>query len=70
MKQPLTKKQFETWIFLNNYADDFGYMPSIVGIKNHFKLASNDSAWERLNWLEKKGWIKRKKHSPRWIKLL
>lgn len=70
MKQPLTKTQYETLDFIKRYYKKNKYFPSFEEIRKNFRLVSLDSVWERLNHLEKKGWIKRKKHHARWIKIL
>jgi repressor LexA len=70
MRQPLTKKQYETYSFIVEYDDQYGYMPSMADLQKVFLLSSTDSVWERLRALEERGWIKRKKHHARWIEIL
>lgn len=67
-KQPLTKKQMQTLAFIKVYYNRHGYMPSLAEIGKRFSIRVS-SVWERLDRLEKRGYIERR-NSPRWIKIL
>jgi len=67
-KQPITKKQMQTLAFIRVYHKRRGYMPSLAEIGKRFNLCIS-SVWERLDRLEKSGYIERR-NSPRWIKIL
>lgn len=69
MKQPLTKIQKLTLNYLISFHKKNGYMPSIEEMGKYFRRAIV-SIWERLDALQKKGWIKRKKNGKRWIVVL
>lgn len=64
-KLPLTKKQYQTFCFIKIFTKKKGYCPSYIEIRKHFRLASNDSVWERINHLIKKDYIKHDKNTKR-----
>jgi len=62
---PLTKVQYQTYKFIDEFIKKKHYCPSFNEIGRHFKLKSNDSVWERINHLISKGHIKHQKYSKR-----
>ena len=63
----LTKIQKETLNFIQNFILKNGYAPSIHEIMKKFNLKSQSSAWGRINWLCKKGYLTKKKDIARSI---
>lgn len=70
MEEILTKKQKAVLFFITGYIERKGYAPTIREIVSHFRLASPNSAKKYLTLLERKGYIKRKPHSPRAIEVM
>lgn len=65
----ITKKQKEVLDFLNSYAKDRGYAPSLDEIRQHFKLVSVSTAHYYVDRLEKKGYLKKESNQPRSISI-
>ncbi len=65
----ITKKQKEVLDFLNIYAKDRGYAPSLNEIRQHFKLVSVSTAHYYVNRLEKEGYLKKESNQPRSISI-
>lgn len=66
-KKPLTKKQRNTYDFIEQFGIKNRYMPSLEEIGKRFKI-SVPSALDRVRRLEQKGWISRSS-DPRSITL-
>lgn len=58
-KQPLTKRQHEILIFLQDYIGTRGYAPTLEEIMRHFRLRSVATIHKHLSHLERKGAISR-----------
>jgi len=69
-KQPLTEKQRDTLRFITQFIEERKMAPSLLEIGKHFNLTAKSSVWQRLIQLEARGWIKRKKGHPRYIKVI
>jgi repressor LexA len=65
----ITKKQKEVLDFLNSYAKDKGYAPSLDEIRQHFKLVSVSTAHYYVNRLQKEGYLEKISNQPRSINL-
>ena len=65
----ITKKQKEVLDFLNSYAKDKGYAPSLDEIRQHFKLVSVSTAHYYVGRLEKEGYLKKESNQPRSISI-
>ena len=61
----ITKKQKGVLDFLNSYAKDKGYAPSLDEIRQHFNLVSVSTAHYYVAKLEEEGYL----HQPRSINL-
>lgn len=59
LKYPLTKKQKETFDFLERFQNTKGFMPTIREVCDKFRLVSTSAGFSRLKGLEKKNWIRR-----------
>jgi len=69
MELPLTSKQENALKYIYNYIRNKGYSPSFDQIQHHLHLNNPGSVFRILQGLEKKGYIIRKKHSPRRIRV-
>ena len=67
---PLTKRQREILLYLQEYADDNGYAPSFEEIAAQFNYNSLATVHEHLTNLERKGYIKRSYNESRAIEIL
>lgn len=65
----ITKKQKEILDFLNTYAKNKGYAPSLDEIRIHFKLASVSTAHYYIDKLQKEGYLEKISNQPRSINL-
>ena len=65
----ITKKQKGVLDFLNDYAEDKGYAPSLDEIRRHFKLVSVSTAHYYVDRLEKEGYLKKESNQPRSISI-
>lgn len=65
----ITKKQKQVLDFLNSYARNEGYAPSLDEIRKHFKLVSVSTAHYYVDRLEKEGYLKKEFNQPRSISI-
>lgn len=65
----ITKKQKGVLDFLNSYAKDKGYAPSLDEIRQHFNLVSVSTAHYYVDRLEKEGYLKKESNQPRSISI-
>ncbi len=63
----LTKRQKEVLDFIKRSINDLGYAPSLIEIKEEFKLKAISTVHEHLENLKKKGFIKKNMNQPRGI---
>lgn len=66
----LAPKQLETLNFIKDFIRKYRMSPTITEIQKHFKLDSIRSATQRIEALEKKGFLKRDKFRHRNITLI
>ena len=69
MRKPLTKKQEKIFEFICNQIQQLGYPPTVREIGGEFEI-SEKGAYDHLNAIEKKGYIKRAPGKPRAIKVM
>ena len=62
---PLTRKQQQVWNFIAETQQKYGIAPSIREIKEHFDFGSTRSAFDYVEILEKKGFLKREPRTAR-----
>ena len=58
MRKPLTKKQDRIFEFIRKHVQDTGYPPTVREIGMNFRI-SEKGAYDHLNAIEKKGYIRR-----------
>lgn len=63
--EPLTERQRQVLEYVRRRIEDRGVAPTLREIAEHFRFASTASAQKHVNELQKKGWLKRKKHQRR-----
>lgn len=66
----LTMKQEAILDYIKVFISEMGYSPTSKDIQHHFKFNSANAAYEHLNWIEKKGYIKRTPNVARSIVVL
>ena len=69
MRKPLTKKQDQIFEFIRKHVQDTGYPPTVREIGMDFGI-SEKGAYDHLNAIEKKGYIRRVPKKPRAIEIL
>ncbi len=69
MRKPLTKKQDRVFEFIRKHVQDIGYPPTVREIGMNFGI-SEKGAYDHLNAIEKKGYIRRMPKKPRAIEIL
>ncbi len=69
MRKPLTKKQDRIFEFIRKHVQDTGYPPTVREIGTSFRI-SEKGAYDHLNAIEKKGYIRRVPKKPRAIEIL
>jgi repressor LexA len=69
MRKPLTKKQDRIFEFIRKHVQDTGYPPTVREIGTNFRI-SEKGAYDHLNAIEKKGYIRRMPKKPRAIEIL
>ena len=69
MRKPLTKKQDRIFEFIRKHVQDTGYPPTVREIGTDFGI-SEKGAYDHLNAIEKKGYIRRMPKKPRAIEIL
>lgn len=69
MRKPLTKKQDRIFEFIRDHVQDTGYPPTVREIGMNFRI-SEKGAYDHLNAIEKKGYIRRIPKKPRAIEIL
>lgn len=69
MRKPLTKKQDRIFEFIREHVQDTGYPPTVREIGMNFRI-SEKGAYDHLNAIEKKGYIRRIPKKPRAIEIL
>lgn len=69
-KSVLTKRQQQIFDFILLNIDKFGYPPSIPEIQDFFSFKSPNAVNDHLEALERKGYISRRPHKSRGIKVL
>jgi len=67
---PLTQKQQQVWNFISDMQQRLGLAPSIREIKQHFRFGSTRSAFDYVQVLAKKGYLKREPRTARAIRLI
>lgn len=66
----ITKKQIEILNFIEKYQkENNGISPSLIEIKNHFKLKAVSTVFGHLERLKKEGYIEKEWNSKRGIKI-
>ena len=68
--KPLTAKQQLIYEYIKKHISELGYSPTSNDIKEEFGFQSANGAYEHLNWIEKKGYIKRTPYVARSIVVL
>jgi len=68
--KPLTDKQQMILDYVVSYIGDNGYSPTSKDIQLAFGFQSVNGAYEHINWIEKKGYIKRTPNVARSIVVL
>src|SRR3989344_7131650 len=63
----ITKKQKEVLDFISQYAEKYGYAPSLEEIRVAFKFASVSTPYHYIKKLQKEGYIKKDGNRPRAI---
>jgi repressor LexA len=69
MRKPLTRKQDRVFEFIRKHVQDTGYPPTVREIGMNFGI-SEKGAYDHLNAIEKKGYIRRVPKKPRAIEIL
>ena len=69
MRKPLTRKQDRVFEFIRKHVQDIGYPPTVREIGMNFGI-SEKGAYDHLNAIEKKGYIRRMPKKPRAIEIL
>ena len=69
MRKLLTKKQDRIFEFIRKHVQDIGYPPTVREIGMNFGI-SEKGAYDHLNAIEKKGYIRRMPKKPRAIEIL
>ena len=69
MRKALTKKQDRIFEFIRKHVQDTGYPPTVREIGASFRI-SEKGAYDHLNAIEKKGYIRRVPKKPRAIEIL
>ena len=69
MRKPLTKKQGRIFDFIRKHVQDTGFPPTVREIGMDFGI-SEKGAYDHLNAIEKKGYIRRIPKKPRAIEIL
>ena len=69
MRKPLTKKQDRIFEFIRKHVQDTGFPPTVREIGMDFGI-SEKGAYDHLNAIEKKGYIRRVPKKPRAIEIL
>ena len=69
MRKPLTKKQDRIFEFIRKHVQNTGYPPTVREIGTNFRI-SEKGAYDHLNAIEKKGYIRRMPKKPRAIEIL
>lgn len=62
-KGPLTPTERETYDFIAEYTRQHGYAPTLSEVCQKFGLRSPSSAHERIEGLQRKGWIYKREHN-------
>lgn len=65
----LTARQIEVFLYIDQFARQNGFSPSIREIGSNFKIAAS-SVLDHLKALEKKGFIRRLPFKPRCLEIL
>jgi len=68
-KQPLTPKQQETYSFIRAFIIKHGYSPSLKEVCAGVDVSSIASAFQRVQRLADKGWVKKRKGYDRSLQL-
>ena len=69
MKQPLSKRQNQVLRFILSFNKRMGFMPTLVEMGQWLEITPI-TVLQHLNYIERKGWIKRSLGKARWIKIL
>lgn len=69
MVQPLTKRQKEILDYIQTSITKNGYAPSLLEIKNFFRLKAVSTVHEHLENLKSKGYIKKEMNQARGIQI-
>ena len=66
----LTKRQKEVLDYVNRYVDDNGYAPTLKEIGTQFGLSSPATAYNHIELLVQKGYLRKTPHQGRGIELV
>jgi repressor LexA len=67
---PLTRKQQQVWNFIAQSQQRLGIAPSIREIQDHFDLGSTRSAFDYVQVLVQKGYLKREPRTARGLRII
>ena len=70
MIKPLTKKEKEILDFIKVSSQIHGYSPSLIEIRDHFRLSAVSTVHEHIANLKKKGYIAKEVSQARSIKII
>lgn len=70
MKKKLTPRQSQVLAFVEDYQEEHGSSPTLQEICDHFHFRSLSSAQEHLRLIEQKGFLTKKPHSSRSIRIV
>ena len=70
MKKKLTPRQSQVLAFVEDYHEEHGSSPTLQEICDHFKFRSLSSAQEHLRLIGQKGFLTKKPHSSRSIRVV
>lgn len=67
---PMTKRQRQIFDFIKRHVSKFGFPPTCAEIAESFGFTSCNAAFQHLNLIEKKGYIKRDSNVARAIRII
>lgn len=68
--KPLTRRQSEALLFIKSFIDKNGYPPTIRELADHMKYQSSSTAFNIMEQLVRKGYVKKNGNGPRMIKII
>ncbi len=66
----ITKRQKEILDFVTRYEEKHGFAPSLIEIRDDFRLSSVSTVHQHINALEEKGFLQKSKNQPRGIEVI